>query len=352
MLIYLDESGNFVIPPPGKTNFCCVGAVVIPEATSRLFFINFLKLKRRWAPNGGEIKGSSLSEKQVAQVIDLAATTSVKFFTCGTEMSQYTTATLEAYRDHQADRLVASLTPAHQPSLIAQMNSLHDTMKAMSVQLFVQFILLTELVGRIIRSTTVYFSLTRPRELSAFHWTIDAKDKHLTEYERLWELLCGGLLQTHFLRDPPFGIEGADSSEFDAEFSNSDQTWPDHLPPADIDPRAKGGRIIDLRKLLSESREFSDSKQSLGLQAADIITNAYRRAIKGNLQFEGWSNLGKLMLKTTESAAGWLHFSQDMNNEFIPHEFAAVVSHIEDQAPYAFARALRGEGLGKSKSEQ
>jgi hypothetical protein len=46
---------------------------------------------------------------------------------------------------------------------------------------------------------------------------------------------------------------------------------------------------------MSESLRFS-SKPEPGLELVDILTNAVRRGMVGNLKFEGWKNIRSLMI--------------------------------------------------------
>jgi hypothetical protein len=51
----------------------------------------------------------------------------------------------------------------------------------------------------------------------------------------------------------------------------------------------------DLGLLLRENLRFSSAPEP-GLELVDILSNAVRRAIRGNLQFSGWRNIRSLMI--------------------------------------------------------
>jgi hypothetical protein len=70
MLIFIDESGSFVIPAPGDRSLCCVGALVVPERNYCSLEKAYTRLKNAWTGKDEEIKGRTLSEAHVAAVID------------------------------------------------------------------------------------------------------------------------------------------------------------------------------------------------------------------------------------------------------------------------------------------
>ena len=137
--------------------------------------------------------------------------------------------------------------------------------------------------------------MQKPRELGAFRWVIDGKDKKKTAYEAAWELMAAGFIQTKGIETPGVAVEKGDYTFFRRSFMNADATWPAHLPK----PRSRGpferGMIWNLKKVLYESLSFVDSQSCCGLQLADIVTNAFRRALMGRLQQRGYERLGGLM---------------------------------------------------------
>lgn len=143
--------------------------------------------------------------------------------------------------------------------------------------------------------------MTSPPEAGAFKWVIDAKDITKTKYESAWELIAGGLIQSRCLESPGVMVEEGDYSHFKRFFMRS-QKWPAHLPPPNSRNPSKPGMILNLSKILHESLRFADSQATPGLQLADIITNAFRRALMGRLQVVGYRRMGELMLRLNKSA--------------------------------------------------
>lgn len=329
MHICIDESGNFVIPPSGKLGFSCIGAAVIPEATYGLLAVQFPKAR---GSHKAEVKGSQLSEREIARVIALAQRCGVRFIVAATEMSLYSQRELELYRDDQAHHLTATLTPKHNPNLIRQMTDLSQEFQSMPIQLAAQFMILTELVSRVLRTTVIHFGLHRPRELGAFHWRIDAKDHQRTAYERAWQMISGGLIQSIFLKKQFLSITEADYSDFHASFLADSQVWPSHLAEHHPIPDEKPGKIINLRKILQDSMTFEDSSGSVGLQLADILVNAYRRAVTGRLQHEGWAGLSSLMLRGQQSPLGLLHLTTAQSTPTVPNAYSNVLLELQSNS--------------------
>src|SRR5687768_2982580 len=65
---------------------------------------------------------------------------------------------------------------------------------------------------------------------------------------------------------------------------------PDWLPAPENQTSGKG---VDLRKVLMEDFRFSAAAEP-GLEMADIVVNAVRRALTGNLSFPGWREIPQL----------------------------------------------------------
>lgn len=294
MHINIDESGSFAVPRNGSAGFCCVGGLVVGDAQKEKLEAEFQRLTAPWVAPGMEVKGRALPPTAVRQVLDLLGEVDAKLFVTATAGSFHTDDALAAFRHRQADLLGANLTPRHTPELRAQMAALQARMRQMAPQEFLQFNLLARLVEQIIRITPNHYGFFAPAELGAYHWTIDAKSDGRSALETCWQLLGSVLLQAVFLRQPSKLIPGIDTRGFDAAYLCEDQTWPEHITREKRSPGA--GEMMDLGKLMRESFRFADSAATPGLQLADIATNAFRRAIRGDLPPEILPALGRLLL--------------------------------------------------------
>lgn len=129
-----------------------------------------------------------------------------------------------------------------------------------------------------------------PKGTLLIPWIIDAKDRaKITDWEQWWSLVIKPWLQSHFLREK-FGVltEGDYS-----HFARYDMAVPKYLKPYLSDSTAKSG--INIGKLLGERFRFSSTAEP-GLELIDILANATRRALNGNLQVNGWRNIPRTMI--------------------------------------------------------
>jgi hypothetical protein len=299
MEIYIDESGNFVRPPAGELNLSCVGALIIPDFHERAVTSRFEALKRRWG-EGGEIKGSRLSDRQVEAVVDLLIGCECLFFVGATEMSVNDDAVMAAYQREQAAEFSVPATAEAHPMLRTQLNALRAAFEQMPAQLFLQTVVLTDLLKKVIDVATLHFAMTRPAEAGAFRWVIDGKDATKTRYEAAWELMAGGLIQGRCIENPGVMAKEGNYTHFE-RFFVTDRDWPQHLPPPRTrDPR-RPGKMLNLSKILHESLRFADSEATVGLQLADIVTNGFRRAMMGRLHPRAYRRMGNLMVYTGRS---------------------------------------------------
>ena len=69
---------------------------------------------------------------------------------------------------------------------------------------------------------------------------------------------------------------------------------------------------VDMKALFKDLR-FADSKDSIGLQLADIVASTFHRACKGTLQKDGWKPLGALLVSRKKSVVNLIAISADPN---------------------------------------
>jgi hypothetical protein len=69
---------------------------------------------------------------------------------------------------------------------VAQVKALRAALERMPPQLYVQCVLMSELVATAIEDNLMYFAQRRPRELGKFEWTVDAKDPVRVSPQEAW----------------------------------------------------------------------------------------------------------------------------------------------------------------------
>jgi len=120
---------------------------------------------------------------------------------------------------------------------------------------------------------------------------IDAKGKSITPQEDWWRVCVKPQLHAQSLRRPIVMLKNGNYSAFRRNFPR--KPVPDflqkHLRP--------GKRFAgDLADVFGREMEFADSREQVGLQIVDALTNCVRRALSGRLQREGWAKIRNLMI--------------------------------------------------------
>ena len=154
-----------------------------------------------------------------------------------------------------------------------------DELAATPLNLFLQTITLFETVHRIIHHVPFFFAQRRPEALGIFSWIVDGKDSaKVTSWERWWASYAIGALATKSKFHPGARLEGADYSYYDRFRKFGEE----------------GEDGIDLKMLMEDLRFSSDVE--FGLEWIDILTNAVRRALIGNLKISGWGGIVQTMI--------------------------------------------------------
>jgi hypothetical protein len=298
--ICIDESGTFCIPTRTGPSISCVGALTIPDSAFAVAINDFKVLTKNWPRDDqGEIKGRLIRDpNQFYDYIELLRMHGCFFDCVAIDMGLHDKATVIAHRDEQARRVVSGLTARHQPSLVAQLNQIAADMTAMSPQQYVQFVAQNELINAVLQTKTLYYCQAAPAEIGNFRWRIDAKSNTRTRAEHIWRVLAAGLLEARSFREPGIALIGGDYSHFD-RFKST-------LTEKDVESRRAYHRLkslpderrgpgFDPGKILREDLEFKDSRETIELQMADVITSIAARALRGNVGRRAWWNLGQIM---------------------------------------------------------
>ena len=250
----------------------------------------FRNLKRGLGFGGNEVKGSSLSEYQAAQVTSLLRDYDVILEAVVVDAGEHADQQVTEFKLKQADRLMTHVTRDHQPTLIQDVLAMQELMRTLPNQLFLQAFCMWQLIPRLLETATMYYSQRRSAELGSFVWRVDAKDESVTAMEHIWTTLIGPLITTKS-PDAPMGmIPGADYSYFE-RFDTE---------PLDGSKRMPGRQYTDMKKVLRDDFEFVTSRRDLGIQMADILASVLTRALNGTLQKPGWKGMGPLLIHRSE----------------------------------------------------
>lgn len=304
MNIYLDEAGAF-IPPHGKRKFSLVLALVVPAATEAALFYEFLRLRDGWPEKGVEIKGSKLNERQTAEVMNLLAAHAAIAEYQAIDMTLHPNDVIDEFKERQAAALIANLTPVHADVIARRLKEDGDAIRSLSNPLFVQAFLTIELILELLDVSINYFAQRRPEELGRFAWTIDRKDRTVTQMEQLWSTLVLPFGEPRSALRPYAKVESFDYSHFakyeidedtaDEKMRRHLQWMRENLPSSK--PLPPKLRCLDAKRIWTEERCFEDSQNNLGLQLADIASMTLCRALNGNLQQPGWEPMAGLLIR-------------------------------------------------------
>ena len=263
-----------------------------------------------------------LGENEVAAVIDLLGNADV-FFEIGViDMGMHSDDEIAAHKSRQEHGITSHLTEEHHENLRKQVIELRAQLAQMSNQLYIQSVLTFEVIAKVLRHSTIYFSQRLPRELAPFSWVIDAKDRSkATPWEEWWALVIMPMLQSKFLREPMGHLIDADYSHYDQRY----KTIPnEYIKRMFKDPTAM--EAIDLKKIISENFRFSPGSEP-GLEIVDILTNAVRRAMIGNLQFDGYRGLPSLMIHRGSHYINLISLASE--NPRSSPSYMAVLNHFK-----------------------
>src|SRR5262249_10937988 len=271
MHVFVDEAGTFIRSQTKKWAVSCVGALIVPDDNLPEILECFQNLKKRWGAENAEIKGSKLGEQEISSLCSLLQPYDVIFQVTAIDMQTQDLARVTQHQSGQADKMTEHLTDEYYPDVVKQIEGLQAALRTLSNQLYVQALVSVELLSRVLRNATLYYVERKPEELGHFEWIIDAKDKELTPFEKLWRTILLPFLEWQSLREPFIKLQGADYSFFKPFLGVYPET-PKHLQKAV--KKESPFEYIDIRKIFRDRLWFEQSRDNLGLQLVDILTNA------------------------------------------------------------------------------
>jgi hypothetical protein len=203
---------------------------------------------------------------------------------------------VRAYKRRHGEEMLAKVD-SFEESVRPEVEAASRQILQTPVSLYLQSLITFEVLHGLIGHTTAFFAQRKPYELGTFSWIVDGKDPaKVTKWEEWWSYYAQGALATMSKRRPSPKLPEtffADYSFYD-RFSMSD------------DDGEKGTNL----KLLLKDIRFSSVAEP-GLEFVDILTNAVRRALTGNLKRDGWQNIARLMIHRSEPYISFVLFGED-----------------------------------------
>lgn len=283
------------------------------QKSRNILALRSLKAKYK-TPKREELKLRQLAELDYLGFLDDLARAGGALFAVATDGALARRSEIEFHRTLQAQK-VRDNAPRmiYEEGRIA-ITSLAFEIDSLSPQLYVQLQCQVVLLKHVIQRAVLYHVQRNPRTLRRFVWRIDQKNTEKTTFEKAFEKVAPGLLQSASLDSPMVMLEGADYSHFEP-FRFSVKEYPDYLV------RELGRapeETTNIGKLLREDMLFPDSRNDESVQIADLLAAGIRRCLRG-----GFSNnrsaakmLGRLMVQNIkpEFSIAFVHFvSGDVN---------------------------------------
>jgi hypothetical protein len=308
MNIYIDESGSFVKPQENKCAISAVGALILPENKTNIIFSKFKSLKNKWGFKDTEVKGSKLNESQINSVIKILQKYNVMFEVVAIDMNIQDDENVIIHKLNRANKMVSCITKEFNEALIANLHKTKEEIESLPNQLYIQASLTIELLRQVFQKTMLNYSLKKPKELKFFNWIVDAKNQNITTFEKIWKTLVLPLAQSQSFDNPLLMIKEGDYSYF---FKNRKSgNIPNYLTLHLKDRNPND--FFELNSVYSNIN-FINSKDSIGVQLADILTTAIRRGMVGNLQKSGWKNFGNIMIMGEKQSITLMNMNEDSN---------------------------------------
>ena len=324
MHIYLDESGTFAGWDTNSDAISVLGALVLPSSRLDKIFAKYSKLRLSLPKRKGEVKGFLLTNAQLIKVIGILARNEALFFPSFIDTGRQTLTEAEFHREKAIMALGENLTNGHSAELRAGVSDLQRRMAAFPVQLYAQSMVTMDLLHHAMEQMLLYHCQRNPKELSSFHWVIDAKDsKHVSDWEAWWSQTLVVWLQAISLATPAQFLRGGDYSYFKRFLFHDLPAYLERHAPQNLDMTLGAG--VNLQLVFRESFRFS-SEAEPGLELVDIVTNALRRALRGKMDESAWTHLSRLLIHRADFNVRPV--SMSFNDEMTSRSYSYVLQKL------------------------
>ena len=235
-------------------------------------------LKRRiGASSGQEIKLHKLPhERSYFSFLSDIGSLDGLLFAILIDMGDHNAPSITRHRDQQSKLISAGVANLEKDSGRRRLQRLAAKISELSPQLYAQLQCQIVLIEQVVRYGTLYYAQRHPQTLGRFRWRIDQKDATRTSYEIAFSELTPLLIQTRGSSHPLLTLESADYGEF-KRFRNTGAPSYFEKVYGFTSSNMSG---INTGLLCSEDRKFVDSKESKGVQVADLLASGLRRCLR------------------------------------------------------------------------
>lgn len=323
MNIYIDESGSFVNASSiGKWN--AVAALAVPEITRRRLDALVKRVGLAGAgPGRLEIKLNDLAEADYFAFLAEAGKLGVVLFCTATDAGRNTPHEIALHQQQQVGGILKHIDKMKYEGGRQGVEMMADHIRTLSPQLYVQLICQIDLMYDVVSRSITYFAQRNPATLREFRWRVDQKNSDKPTFEEAFERLSPPFLQSRSIEEPMVMVKGFDYSHM------TQYEFPEGRPP-DYLKETYGlevGDGFDVQKLVRANMQFVDSKECLGVQAADLMASGIRRCLRGEFANSELAaeHLGKLMLQAADNRPS-VNLVTLGTSEALPNQTARVVN--------------------------
>jgi Protein of unknown function (DUF3800) len=298
MNIYIDESGSFVSSPTSGS-WSVVVALAVPEGEERTLGECLAALKEKNdCVLENELKIHKVAEDSYVEFLAELGTVNIVLFGTGFDSGLDNDELIKGHQKNQVGEILNHLDEmiyeGGRSGLILMAAQLKKLSPQLYAQLFCQVRLMYDVVARAIN----YFVQRTPDTLMAFRWRIDQKNISRTDFEDVFEKFSPALLQTMSISEPAVRINEFDYSCMHRYY----MAIPEHLQKIIGD---KQRNVLNIQKIIRKDIQFLDSKESSGIQVADLVVSGLRRCLRR--QFKNSEQmaalLGRLMVQAQYNSA-------------------------------------------------
>lgn len=330
MNIFIDESGSFVNSTEnGSWN--TVVAYLSPECDRRRLQGILTKLKRSVGKYPkDEIKLKHLDELQYFRFLKEINNLNGALFSVATDAGINDINYIAEHQRIQAEKIVKYKDKMLHESARDGLQELSNKIRSLPAQLYVQLFCQINLIAAIIERGILYFVQRQLKSLGNFRWRIDQKNSDRSQYEKAFETMIPGILQTISLSKPMITLNGADYSAF-SKFDFPANSKPMYLKEAYGISINESESATNIGLLMTENLEFVDSKNNIGVQIADLLASGLRRTLRMGFSdnYEASKFLGGLMIENLEEKQSLQLLSISNSNNRLEEYMHQLIDNFE-----------------------
>jgi hypothetical protein len=128
------------------------------------------RLSRDWPRKDAELKDGMLQPTHLESLVEVLFRHDALMHACAIDVSREDRARVDQHKADQCDGMTRHLTTEHHSDLIREVWDLRRVLEGMSRQLYIQCVMMKELVRIASEEVTLYFAQRRPHELAKFEW--------------------------------------------------------------------------------------------------------------------------------------------------------------------------------------